>query len=108
MLSDYRRSICAKSSERHVRLERTLVRLTKSLKERCAHFDDFIGSRTVRPEQTRPPRLRAVTDMPKDQPEIVKPAGHATKLADCVGYGSFVPRRHKREVDVGWLDQPHR
>ncbi|MDR3485268.1 MAG: hypothetical protein P4M05_10190 [Bradyrhizobium sp.] len=23
-------------------------------------------------------------------------------------YGSFVPRRHKREVDIGWFDQPNR
>ncbi len=69
---------------------------------------DFIASRTVHPDQTRPPRLWAVTDMLKDQPEIAKPAGHAAKLLDCVGYGSFVPRRHKREVNIGWFDQPDR
>ena len=46
--------------------------------------------------------------MLKDQPEIIEPAGHAAKLLDRLGYRSFVPRRYKREVDVGWFDQPDR
>lgn len=101
------KSISANSSERHVRPKWPLIILTVGLKERCAQCREFISDRTLRPQQTGSSRLRTVTDMLECQRDGAQPGGHKAKLLDCFGYGSLLPRRHEREVDIGSRDEPN-
>ena len=101
-------TISANSRKRHVRLKRPFVGLPIGQQKSCAQGDDFIGSATVRPEQPGPSRLRPVAKMLEDQHKSAKPAGDAAELFDRIGYRSLVPRRHKREMNIGWRDQPDR
>ncbi len=66
-----------------MRLEGPIVRLPIGFQKRCVKRGDFVGDRTVRPEQTRSPRLRAITDILEDQLESAKSGGYAAKLGDC-------------------------
>ena len=100
--------VAAKPDQRHVWPKPPLVRLPKRESKPGVQLRQIGPGRAVRPEKTRTPWLRTVSDMPKFQVEIAKPVGHATKLPDRIRDRNFIPWRHQREMNVGGGDEANR
>ena len=101
-------SIATKPCQRDMRPKRPVVRLPKRQKKDGPQFCDIRPSRAFRPQKTRPSRLRTIADMLELQGKVAKAVGHATKLLDCIRYGTLVPRWHQREMNVGRSDETDR